>query len=180
MASLAGLEQAEERDDETLRRMAISRMKMMYAVQMALPGLPLLYAGDEKAVFNDYSYRDDKSKKDDSRWVHRIKSDWSGKGELKSQKMVADFVKKVITLRKAEPLLGGNEIFFYDVQDSGVFAFRRGTIHVVANFTDRPAEFMIDAWSENSTDLLTGRNFWNHQKQLLSPYEVRWLKEKIE
>ena len=180
MASLAGLEQAEERDDETLRRMAISRMKMMYAVQMALPGLPLLYAGDEKAVFNDYSYRDDKSKKDDSRWVHRIKSDWSGKGELKSQKMVADFVKKVIALRKAEPLLGGNEIFFYDVQDSGVFAFRRGTIHVVANFSDRPAEFMIDAWSENSTDLLTGRNFWNHQKQLLSPYEVRWLKEKIE
>ena len=180
MASLAGLEQAEERNDENLRRMAISRMKMMYAVQFALPGVPLLYAGDEKAVFNDYTYRDDASKKDDSRWVHRIKTDWSGKSEYKSQQIVADFVKKVISLRKEEPMLGGSEIFFYDVQDSGVFAFRRGTLHVVANFTDRPASFMIDAWSENSTDLLTGRNFWNHQKQLLSPYEVRWLKEKIE
>ena len=180
MASLAGLEQAEERNDENLRRMAISRIEMMYAVQMALPGLPLLYAGDEKAVFNDYSYRDDKSKKEDSRWVHRIKSDWSKKSEYKSQEMVADFVKKVIVLRKEEPMLGGNEIFFYDVQDSGVFAFRRGTIHVVANFSDSPAEFMIDAWSENSRDLLSGRNFWNHQKQLLSPYEVRWLKEIIE
>ena len=180
MASLAGLEQAEERNDENLRRMAISRIKMMYAVQFALPGVPLLYAGDEKAVFNDYTYRDDASKKDDSRWVHRIKTDWSGKSEYKSQKIVADFVKKVISLRKEEPMLGGSEIFFYDVQDSGVFAFRRGTLHVVANFTDRPASFMIDAWSENSTDLLTGRNFWNHQKQLLAPYEVRWLKEKIE
>ena len=180
MASLAGLEQAEERNDENLRRMAISRMKMMYAVQFALPGVPLLYAGDEKAVFNDYTYRDDASKKDDSRWVHRIKTDWSGKSEFKSQKIVADFVKKVISLRKEEPMLGGSEIFFYDVQDSGVFAFRRGTLHVVANFTDRPASFMIDAWSENSTDLLTDRNFWNHQKQLLAPYEVRWLKEIIE
>ena len=180
MASLADLEQAEKRNDEELRRMAVSRMKMMYAVQMALPGLPLLYAGDEKALLNDYSYRDDKSKKDDSRWVHRIKIDWSKKSEYKSQEMVADFVKKVIVLRKEEPMLGGSEIFFYDIQDSHVFAFRRGTIHVVANFSDSPAEFMIDAWSENSRDLLSGRTFWNHQKHLLSPYEVRWLKEIIE
>ena len=180
MASLSGLEQAEKLDNEELRRMAVSRMKMMYAVVMALPGLPLLYAGDEKAIFNDYTYRDDKSKKEDSRWVHRIKTDWSGKDEYKSQKMVADFVKKAIGLRKEEPMLGGSEIFFYDIQDSHVFAFRRGTIHVVANFSDSPASFMIDAWSENSTDLLTGRNFWNHQKQLLAPYEVRWLKEIIE
>ena len=180
MASLAGLEQAEERNDELLRRMAISRMKMMYAVQMALPGVPLLYAGDEKAVLNDYSYRDDKAKKTDSRWVHRIKSDWGGKAKYDSQKEVSDFVKKVIRLRKEESLLGGNEIFFYDAQNPEVFAFRRGTLHVVANFSDRNAEFMIDAWSENSTDLLSGRNFWNHQKQLLEPYEVRWLKEIIE
>ena len=180
MASLAGLEQAEKLNNEELRRMAVSRMKMMYAVQMALPGVPLLYAGDEKALLNDYSYRDDKSKKEDSRWVHRIKTDWSGKSKYKSQKMVADFVKKVIALRKGEEMLGGSEIFFYDIQDSRVFAFRRGTIHVVANFSDSPAEFMIDAWSENSTDLLTGRNFWNHQKQLLAPYEVRWLKEIID
>jgi len=180
MASLAGLEQAEKLNNEELRRMAVSRMKMMYAVQMALPGVPLLYAGDEKALLNDYSYRDDKSKKEDSRWVHRIKTDWSGKNKYKSQKMVADFVKKVIALRKGEEMLGGSEIFFYDIQDSRVFAFRRGTIHVVANFSDSPAEFMIDAWSENSTDLLTGRNFWNHQKQLLAPYEVRWLKEIID
>ncbi len=180
MASLAGLEQAEKLNSEELRRMAVSRMKMMYAVQMALPGVPLLYAGDEKALLNDYSYRDDKSKKEDSRWVHRIKSDWSQKSEYKSQKMVADFVKKVIALRKEEPMLAGSEIFFYDIQASRVFAFRRNTLHVVANFSDSPAEFMIDAWSENSTDLLTGRNFWNHQKQLLAPYEVRWLKEIIE
>lgn len=110
----------------------------------------------------------------------QFKSDWKKKSEYKSQEMVADFVKKVIALRKEEPMLGGSEIFFYDIQDSHVFAFRRGTIHVVANFSDSPAEFMIDAWSENSRDLLSGRNFWNHQKHLLSPYEVRWLKEIIE
>ena len=180
MASLAGLEQAEERQDERLRRMAVARMKMLYAVQLALPGIPLLYAGDEKAVFNDYSYRGDPAKKDDSRWVHRIRADWSDTKRFPSQEEVAVYVKKLIALRKGEPLLGGGDVFFYDVTDSRVFAFRRGTLHVVANMSDSPARFTIDAWSENSTDVLTGRQFWNHFPQLLEPYEVRWLKEIIE
>ncbi len=179
MASLAGLEQAEKLDDQIFREMAVARIKMMYAVQMALPGIPLLYAGDEKAVFNDYSYRDNPAKKDDSRWVHRIPADWSGKKRCASQEEITAFVKDIIARRKAEPMFGGSDIFFYDVQDSSVFAFRRETIHVVANFSDSPAAFMIDAWSEDSTDLLTGRTFWNHHLQLLEPYEVRWLKENL-
>ena len=179
MASLAGLEQAEKENNHEWRRMALARIKMMYAVQFALPGIPLLYAGDEKAVFNDYTYRDDPSKKDDSRWVHRIKTDWSAKPEYQAQQCVIDFVKKVIALRKNEPLLGGNDIFFYEVQDSHVFAFRRGTVHVVANFSETPAEFWIDAWSKESTDLLSETVYQNHEAQKLGPYEVRWLKENI-
>mgnify|MGYP002624661431 FL=1 len=179
MASLAGLEQAEEEGNSLWREMAVKRMKMMYAVLFALPGIPLLYAGDENAVFNDYSYKDDESKKEDSRWVHRIKTNWLENAKYKSQEEVSYFVKKVITLRKREKLLGGSEIFFYDTQDSHVFAFRRGTIHVVANFSENEAKFMIDAWSDESVDLLTGRVFKNHLVQVLEPYEVRWLKEDI-
>ncbi len=179
MASLAGLEQAELEGNALWRDMAIKRMQMMYAVLFALPGIPLLYAGDENAVFNDYSYKDDESKKEDSRWVHRIKTNWLENAKYKSQEEVSYFVKKVITLRKREKLLGGSEIFFYDTQDSHVFAFRRGTIHVVANFSENEAKFMIDAWSDESVDLLTGRVFKNHLVQVLEPYEVRWLKEDI-
>ena len=74
-------------------------------------------------------------------------------------------------------LLGGQNVSFYDTQDSHVFAFRRSTVHVVANFSESPASFKIDAWSESSTDLLSGRMFANHLPQELAPYEVRWLKE---
>ena len=58
MASLSGLEQALERNNALLKEMALKRMKMMYATLFALPGIPLLYAGDERAVLNDYTYRD--------------------------------------------------------------------------------------------------------------------------
>ena len=76
-------------------------------------------------------------------------------------------------------MLGGQDVFFYDTQDSHVFAFRRGTVHVVANFSERQARFTIDAWSKDSTDLLSGRVFTNSLPQELDSYEVRWLKENI-
>lgn len=178
MASLAGLEQAETLKNDLLEKMALARIKMMYAVVFALPGIPLLYANDEKAVFNDYSYRERDEQKDDSRWVHRLKTNWKGK-LIPAQKEVFDFVKKAIKLRKSEKMLGGTEIAFYDTQDTAVFAFRRGTIHVVANFSERPAAFKIGAWAKESTDLLTGKKYENFYVQQLGPYEVRWLSEVL-
>ena len=178
MASLAGLEQAETLKNDLLEKMALARIKMMYAVVLALPGIPLLYANDEKAVFNDYSYRERDEQKDDSRWVHRLKTNWKGK-LIPAQKEVFDFVKKAIKLRKSEKMLGGTEIAFYDTQDTAVFAFRRGTIHVVANFSERPAAFKIGAWAKESTDLLTGKKYENFYVQQLGPYEVRWLSEVL-
>lgn len=180
MASLAGLEQAERTGNGEWRFMAVERIKMMYAVLFALPGIPLLYAGDERAVLNDYSYRDDPLKKDDSRWVHRIADRGPASGfRYASQKEVEDSLREIIAARKKEPMLGGQDVFFYDTQDSHVFAFRRGTVHVVANFSERQARFTIDAWSKDSTDLLSGRVFTNSLPQELDSYEVRWLKENI-
>lgn len=177
MASLSGLEQAENQNNAFFKKMALARMKMLYLTLFALPGIPLLYAGDEQAVFNDYSYRKDSSKKEDSRWVHRIKRDDSKK--TLEQKEFSEYLKNIISIRGKEKMLGGNDVFFYDVQDSHVFAFRRGTIHVVANFSENKADFKIDAWSKDSTDLLSGKTFSNYDVQTLEPYEVRWLKENI-
>ena len=85
----------------------------------------------------------------------------------------------LVSLRAKEEMLGGSEVFFYPLADSRVFAFRRNTVHVVANFSESNAAFKIDAWSENSTDLLSGKKYNNHLAQDLGPYEVRWLKENI-
>lgn len=178
MASLAGLEQALDSGNPLFLSMAMGRMKMMYSVLFALPGLPILYSGDEMALLNDYSYRKSKSKSSDSRWVHRIKIDWDRK-LLDCQNDFSSHVRKLIDKRGREPMLGGSDIFFYDVQNPRVFAFRRGTIHVVANFSESDADFWIDAWSPDSTDILSGRTFNNHEAQKLGPYEVRWLKENI-
>lgn len=179
MASLAGLEQAEKLNNSLFRKMAVARMKMMFATFLALPGIPLLYFNDEKAVFNDYSYKDVEEKKNDSRWVHRVETNWEKPFEYKSQKDVFEFVKKAIAIRKNEKLFAGNKMEVYDTHNSHIFVFRRGTIHVVVNFTDSPTQFSINAGSPMSKDLLTGELYNNYSVQSLEPYEIRWLKEII-
>ena len=179
MASLAGLEQAESLKSPLLRKMAVGRIKMMFATLLALPGIPLIYFNDERAVFNDYSYRNIKGKKDDSRWVHRIKTDWEKPFEHKSQKEIFDFVKKAISIRKKEKNFGENDFYIYDIQNPQTFIFKRGMVHVAVNFSDQPAPYKIDAWSPESKDLLSGKKYWNYSVQMLEPYEVRWLKEII-
>ena len=64
-------------------------------------------------------------------------------------------------------------------QDSRVFAFRRGTVHVIANFSDSAASFRSGAWSRCSTDLITGKTYSNYDAVPLAPYEVLYLKEQL-
>lgn len=178
-ASLAGLEQAEVLNNALFRKMALARLKMMYAVLFALPGIPLLYANDEKAVLNDYSYHEDTNKHSDSRWLHRIKTYWNVDEQNETQKEFEQFLRRLIVLRGAEPLLGGNDVYFYDVQNPHIFAFRRGTVHVVANFSETSSAFSTGAWADESVDLLSGTFYKNHVPQELGAYEVRWLKERL-
>ena len=44
-------------------------------------GIPVIYSGDEIAQLNDYSYHEDPSHWDDSRYVHRGKFDFALAGK---------------------------------------------------------------------------------------------------
>lgn len=72
-ASLAGLEKAHSLADS---EHALQRILMGHALIACFGGIPLIYMGDELAMLNDYSYRDNPDHAHDSRWVHRPKMDW--------------------------------------------------------------------------------------------------------
>ncbi len=73
MASLAGLEQAIERDDDLLKEMAVKRILLLNSIILSIGGIPLLYLGEEWGSINDYDFVRDPAKAADSRWVHRQK-----------------------------------------------------------------------------------------------------------
>jgi len=95
LASLAGLERAIFNNDRYQWELALKRIELINGLFIFRKGIPMIYSGDEVGQLNDYSYKLDKTKSHDSRWVHRGKFNWEAKSP------VFEIVKKIIDLRKS-------------------------------------------------------------------------------
>ncbi|MCR5109099.1 MAG: alpha-amylase family protein [Lachnospiraceae bacterium] len=84
-ASLCGIEEGENKNNPELLRFGITLDIMLHAFLFTLSGIPILYSGDEIGQLNDYSYKDDPLKRQDSRYLHRGKFDWKSAGNRKNK-----------------------------------------------------------------------------------------------
>lgn len=75
-ASMCGIERAGFEQDEAMMNSAIQLDVMLHAYMFMQSGIPVLYSGDEIAQVNDYTYKDDPDKADDSRYIHRGAMNW--------------------------------------------------------------------------------------------------------
>ena len=49
---------------------------MLHAYMLTQSGIPMLYSGDEIAQVNDYTYKENPLKQEDSRYIHRGAFHW--------------------------------------------------------------------------------------------------------
>jgi amylosucrase len=75
-AALVGIEAALADGDPDALELGIRRLLLLYAVALAMPGIALLYMGDELALGNDAGYRNDPLRRHEGRWLHRPAMDW--------------------------------------------------------------------------------------------------------
>lgn len=75
-ASMCGIEKAGFEQDEEAMERAIRFDVMLHAYMFMQSGIPVLYGGDEVAQVNDYTYKEDPNKAEDSRYIHRGKMNW--------------------------------------------------------------------------------------------------------
>ena len=71
---MCGIESAGQ-DPEKMDR-AIRLDLMLHAYMLIQSGIPMIYSGDEIGQLNDYSYKDDPDKREDSRYIHRGAFRW--------------------------------------------------------------------------------------------------------
>lgn len=159
-ASLCGLEKALCEKNVKDTNMAVSKILMLHAFLLSQTGIPMLYSGDEIGQLNDYSYKEDMDKADDSRYLHRGAFKWDKVKDVTSKKIFAE-------LRHMEDIRNSHDEFELDAD---VSTFDTGSRHVLGirrrtsthellclyNFNDTVEEIEIPLLEEK-TDLISGK-----------------------
>jgi len=194
MASLAGLEQAIEEDDERKKELAIRRITLLHGVTLSIGGIPLLYLGEEWGMLNDYDFITDPAKAGDSRWIHRPKMQWdflselddhiaSGNGSIRSR--IFKSMQKMISLRKSTPALAGQQMELIQTANEHVLGYTRvlegNRLIVLANFSEDEQSFNGNVLRTAGLgrffeDLLENQTFVTSEPIRLEPYQIAWLK----
>ncbi|MCI8282209.1 MAG: amylosucrase [Lachnospiraceae bacterium] len=164
-ASMCGVESAlYERNDEKLSN-AIRLDLMLHAYMLTQSGIPMLYSGDEIGQVNDYTYKDDPEKREDSRYIHRGKFQWelAAKNKVKGtlQERIFTGLNKLEEIRKSRNVFdSGVATYTYDVKDPAILSILRENEEerfiALFNFADEDRT----AWMEEEgeyTDLMTGK-----------------------
>jgi amylosucrase len=166
-AALAGFERAtteQERED------ALRRLLLVHGLALSFGGLPMLYMGDEIAMLNDYGYRQDAARVNDSRWVQRAPFDEDRLRNDPAAARVYDGLRALARRRAAIPALAaGAPCTLLPVADTAVLALLRGGGFLnLSNFSARTVEVSLDA-------LGAGRWPGRADHILLGPWEMLWL-----
>jgi len=144
LSSLAGLEEALEREDNDLIDLAVRRINMLRSIQVSIGGIPLLYAGDEHGMLNDYTFLHDPRKVNDSRWVHRARKKWHAHNDLTDTDSLEwkffSEMSKLFHLRKETPAFRSGGMEVVDSGNPHLFAYTRTNggqrLLVVNNFSE--------------------------------------------
>jgi len=197
-ASLAGLEKAlregaetgaQPTGDTTEVELSIRRILLIHSVILSIGGIPLIYLGDEVGTLNDYSYRDDPAKMDDSRWVHRPVTDWAQVARRSTESSVEGRIygklRRLIALRKENPAFAGGETEIIDTGNPHVFGYARHyegqRVLVLASFSENAQrigsnELRLHGLGYRFSDLVTGEQVSSDEDLVLAPYRFAWLK----
>jgi len=182
LASLAGLEKALKEEGPREVDLALGRILLLCGFNLSLPGIPLLYAGDEGAMLNDYSYTQDPAKSGDSRWVHRLPMDW-GRIRPEGDRILTEFIRMVGLRQKLEAFSGILEMV--KGEDPALLAFRcRGEeqeLLVLANFSEKslvvePNSLRIWGGGYRFIDHLSSETVEGNV--IMDPYQLRWLEKE--
>jgi amylosucrase len=195
LASLVGLQYAEDSGNEQAIDDAIKLIHVLHAMILSFGGIPLLYYGDEIGTTNDETYLSDPLKMDDSRWVHRPTIDWN-KATRRNMPGTLEFkifseIKRMIAVRKEiEVFADYNNRELIETSNPHLFVFERydlskpgNSVLVLANFDSKPQSLSLEELGKQwfpqytqLTDLYTGQTPDIFNETLVIPgFSFNWL-----
>ena len=177
-ASLCGLEG--EGNDTAIRRII-----MLHAMMMFQSGIPVLYSGDEIGQTNDWNYKDDPNKVQDSRYLHRGKMPWDQVSDIEnpdsSQARIFHELSRLEQLRKTHPAFSSQADFWtFDTGSDhvlGIARYHRGEM-LIGCFNFGESQHMLKKPSRAVRNLLTGKDY--AQSIPVLAHDYLWLKAEAD
>ncbi|MCG8349200.1 MAG: alpha-amylase family glycosyl hydrolase, partial [Chloroflexales bacterium] len=186
-ASLAGLEKALCEETQQELELALRRIILIHSVLLSIGGIPLIYLGDELGLLNDYQYRDDPARANDSRWVHRPRVTEQDRASRVDESSIAGCLyprlHRLMKLRKEISAFAGNATEIIDSGNEHVLAYTRcydgRRVLVLANFTEHEQSIKfntirIHGLSYRFFDLVSDEPIPINDLNL-APYQFVWL-----
>lgn len=164
-ASLCGIEKAGFEKNEEEMEQSIRLDVTLHAYMFMQSGIPILYSGDEIGQVNDYSYKNDPNKCEDSRYLHRGEMNWDNAAKIKDNTTVEGKMFQRLSIlekiRKTEKAFVANaDTWTIETGDSGVLCigryFEGEKILGVFNFTEWDKTAWINQNDGPYTDMLGG------------------------
>ena len=188
LSSLAGLEAALETEDNALIELAVRRINMLRSIMVSVGGIPLLYAGDEYGMLNDYTFLSEPDKVNDSRWVHRSKKRWAAADDLTDGDTLEwrffHEMAKFFRLRKQMPALRNGGMALVDLPNPHLFAYQRSDgahrLLVINNFSEfeqvvTAATLSAAGMTTDCVELLSQRVLPAGDDLILDGYRYLWI-----
>ena len=163
---MCGIEKAVAEDNDAALERAIRFDAMLHAYMFMQSGIPVIYGGDEIAQLNDYDYKLDPNKVQDSRYIHRGVMDWKAAENIEDTTTVEgklfQKLNQLETIRKTENVFVSNaDTWTIETWDQGVLCIGRyfagEKIIGVFNFSEFDKTAWINETDGMYKDLISGR-----------------------
>lgn len=186
-ASMCGIEKAGFEQDEVAMQKAIQLDVMLHAYMFMQSGIPVIYSGDEIGQVNDYSYKQDPHKADDSRYIHRGKMDWKAASQMNDKTTVSGnlFTRldKLEKIRKSERAFVSNaDTWTIETYEPSVLCIGRyydgQKILGLFNFSEYDKTAWINETDGEYQDMLSGK-MMEAVGVNIPAYGFYWLKKEF-
>ena len=165
-ASMCGIEKAGFEQDAAAMDKAIRMDLMLHAYMFMQSGIPVLYSGDEIGQVNDYTYKENPLKSEDSRYIHRGAMRWDlaeniEDGDTVEGKMFAG-LSGLEQKRKSEKAFMTNaDMWTIETYDSSVLCIGRcyegDKIIGLFNFSENDKTAWINETDGDYIDMFSGK-----------------------
>lgn len=165
-ASMCGIEKAGFEQDEEAMERAICLDVMLHAYMFMQSGIPVLYSGDEIGQVNDYTYKEDPDKAQDSRYIHRGAMNWRQVEKIMDERSVEGRIFKRLgrleRIRKAEKVfMTDADAWTFETGENSVLGigryFEGKTLLGLFNFSEYGKTIALSEKEESYIELFTGK-----------------------